>query len=58
MLVKELIKELQECDGEATVDILLGNEDEDVKTYCDFEVHHKDNQEHIELFVDVGFKED
>lgn len=57
MKVKELIKELQECDQEARVTIVVGNEDDNSIDTGDFEVHAKDVNEYIELFVYTGDEE-
>ena len=51
MKVKELIKELQECNPEADVTIVMGNEDDNILDVNIFEVHSKDVDEYIELFI-------
>ena len=54
MKVKELIKELQECNQEANVTIVVGNEDDNSIDTGEFELHAKDIDEYIELFVYTG----
>jgi hypothetical protein len=54
MQVKDLIKELQECNQDANVSIVVGNEDDNEIDTTDFEVHGKDIPEYIELFVLKG----
>ena len=51
MKVKELIKELQDCNQNAEVTIVVGDEDHNILDTGDFEVHGKDVDEYIELFV-------
>ena len=57
MKVKDLIKELQECNQEANVSIVVGNEDKNSIDTYDFEIHAKDVDEYIELFVYTGKEE-
>ena len=54
MKVKDLIKELQECNQEADVTIVVGDEDSNTIDTGDFELHAKDIDEYIELFVYTG----
>jgi len=54
MKVKELIEELKECNQEARVTIVVGNEDDNELDTSNFEVHSKDIDEYIELFVYTG----
>ena len=54
MKVKDLIKELQECNQEAEVSIVVGDEDDNSLDTHEFEVHAKDVDEYIELFVYDG----
>ena len=62
MKVKDLIKELKECNQEANVSFVVGNEDDNIIDTYDFEIHSKDVDEYIELFclnnrvVDMGNK--
>jgi len=51
MKVKELIKELKECNLEANVTIVVGNYDDNIIDTDDFEIHSKDVDEYIELFI-------
>jgi hypothetical protein len=51
MVVKELIEKLKACDENAKVLITIGNEDDDTLSTSDFEIHHADDEEYIELFV-------
>lgn len=51
MKVKELIKELKECNQEAIVTIVVGNEDVNEIDTKNFEVQAKDVDEYIEFFV-------
>jgi len=51
MKVKELIKELKECNQEAIVSIVVGSYDENIIDTYKFEIHSKDVAEYIELFV-------
>jgi len=57
MKVEELIKELQECNQDARVSIVVGDEDNNSVDTGNFEVHAKDVNEYIELFVYTGDKE-
>ncbi len=57
MKVKELIKELEECNQEAKITIVVGDEDDNVLDTSKFEVHSKDVDEYIELFVYIGTAE-
>lgn len=53
MKVKELIEELQKVkDQNRTIEIIVGNEDEDVYTTTNIDIHHAlDNDEQtLELF--------
>jgi hypothetical protein len=53
MKVKELIEELQKIkDQNRTIEILVGNEDEDIYSTTNIELHHTlDNDEQcVELF--------
>ena len=54
MKVKDLIKELQECNQDAKVTIVCGDEDDNIIDTSEFEVHCKDVDEYIELFVFTG----
>lgn len=51
MKVKDLIKELQECNQNARVTIVVGDEDDNSIDTGDFELHSKDVEDYIELFV-------
>lgn len=51
MRVKNLIEELKECNQEANVSVVVGNEDDNIIDTYDFEIHSKDVDEYIELFV-------
>ena len=51
MKVRELIKELKECNQEAKVSIVVGNYDKNIIDTTSFEIHSKDVLEYIELFV-------
>ena len=51
MTVEELINELKECNPKAKVSIVVGNEDENTIDTYDFEIHSKDVDDYIELFV-------
>ena len=51
MKVKDLINQLSECNQDAEVSIVVGNEDDNEIDTSEFEVHSKDVEEYIELFV-------
>jgi hypothetical protein len=51
MTVKQLIKKLNACDENAKVLITVGNEDDDTLSTSKFEIHHADDNDYIELFV-------
>jgi hypothetical protein len=51
MTVKTLIKKLQKCHPNAKVLITVGNEDNDTLSTSQFEIHHAEETEYIELFV-------
>ena len=53
MKVKELIKELQQCNPEASVTIVVGDEDKDYIDTPYFELHHTDADadEAIDIFI-------
>ena len=51
MKVKDLIKKLKECNQNAKVSIVIGNEDNKILDTYDFEIHSKDIDEYIELFI-------
>lgn len=57
MKVSDLIEELKRCNQEAKVTIVVGNEDDNIVDTTDFEVHAKDVDEYIELFVFTREKE-
>ena len=54
MKVKDLIKELKTCNPNAIVTIVVGDYDNNEVDTNKFEIHSKDVDEYIELFV---FKE-
>jgi hypothetical protein len=54
MKVKELIEQLKECNPNAYVTIVVGDEDKNEIDRGDFVVHSKDVDEYIELFVYTG----
>ena len=49
--VAKLIKELKKCEPCASVSIVVGNEDDNIIDTYEFEIHHQDDNEYIELFV-------
>lgn len=52
MTIKELIKELKTHENqEAKVLLTIGNEDNDILSTSDFEVHCLDVLEYVELFI-------
>ena len=51
MKVKELIEQLKECNPEARVAIVIGNEDDNIIDTGDFEIQGKDIDEYIDFFV-------
>jgi hypothetical protein len=56
--VRDLIKELADCNPDARVSIVAGDEDDNILDTYDFEIHAKDVDEYIELFVYTGDNED
>jgi|AntAceMinimDraft_17_1070374.scaffolds.fasta_scaffold21619_6 hypothetical protein len=51
MKVKQLIEELKKCNQNAEVTIVAGTEDDNVIDTNLFELHAKDVDEYIELFI-------
>ena len=51
MTVETLIKKLQKCHSKAKVLITVGNDDDDTLSTSQFEIHHVEETEYIELFV-------
>ena len=51
MKVKELIKELKKCNPNARVSVVVGNEDDNIIDTYKFELHSKDVDEYVEIFV-------
>lgn len=56
MTVRELINELNKCDLDSVVSIVVGDDDNVIDT-TKFEIHGKDTKEFIELFVHKDFSE-
>jgi hypothetical protein len=51
MNVEEMISELKECNPKAKVTIVVGNEDDNIIDTSKFEIHAKDVDEYIEIFI-------
>ena len=51
MKVKELMKVLKNCNPNANVCIVVGDEDDNFIDTYDFEIHGQDVDEYVEFFV-------